>query len=102
MGATVTAGAVAGLTDGDVLALMAAGGLDASFWTGAPGQEFGRHSHEAAKVLYVVAGALTFTLGDGSTYAMVAGDRIDLAAGTDHSASVGPVGVRCIEAFAGQ
>ena len=99
MGAIVTAGVVAGLTDGDVLALIAAQGLDPSFWTGAPGQRFDWHEHLSDKILYAVSGALTFTVRDGSSYPLVAGDRIDLAAHTDHAATVGPHGVRCIEAY---
>ncbi|MDQ1702636.1 MAG: hypothetical protein QOF57_1888 [Frankiaceae bacterium] len=99
MAARVTQGAVAGLTDGDVLARMGADGLAPSFWTGAPGQEFGWHVHAGHKVLYVVAGELTFTVRDGSSYPMTAGDRLDLDAGTDHAATVGPTGVRCVEAY---
>ena len=99
MGAVVTAGAVAGLTDGDVLALMAAEGLRPSFWTGSPGQGFDWHEHPYTKILYAVSGTLTFSLRDGSSYPLVAGDRIDLDAHTEHAAAVGPEGVRCIEAL---
>jgi len=99
MGARVTEGAVAGLGDSAVLAAMTADRLAPSFWTGAPGQLFGWHAHTGAKVLYVVAGELTFTLRDGSSYAMTTGDRIDLDAGTEHSAAVGPAGVRCVEGY---
>ena len=99
MGARVTPGAAAGLSDADVLALLATDGLEPSFWTGQPGQVFTWHDHEDAKILYAVDGALTFTVRDGSSYPLVAGDRIDLAAHTDHAATVGPAGVRCIEAY---
>ena len=98
-GARVTVGAVAGLADGDVLALMTNDGLEPSFWTGAPGQVFAWHEHPDTKILYAVSGALTFTLRDGSSYSLVADDRIDLSAHTYHTATVGPAGVRCIEAF---
>ncbi|MDQ1683102.1 MAG: hypothetical protein QOH99_1643, partial [Frankiaceae bacterium] len=54
MGAVVTSGAVAGLTDGDVLARMAAEGLEPSFWTGSPGQVFAWHEHPSNKILYAV------------------------------------------------
>ncbi len=50
-------------------------------------------------VLYVVAGELAFTLRDGSSYPLVTGDRIDLGAGTDHRATVGTGGVRCVEGY---
>ncbi|MDQ1715986.1 MAG: hypothetical protein QOC60_1931 [Frankiaceae bacterium] len=100
MSAVVTSGAVAGLSDGDVLARMADEGLEPSFWTGSPGQVFAWHEHPSNKILYAVSGALTFTLRDGSSYPLIAGDRIDLAAHTDHAATVGPEGVRCIEGYA--
>jgi uncharacterized cupin superfamily protein len=100
--ALVTGGAAAGLTDGDVLARMAADGVAPSFWSASAGERFGWHAHAADKVLYVVAGALTFELRDGSTYPMAAGDRIDLTAGTDHMAYAGADGCRCIEGYLAQ
>ena len=99
MGARVTVGAVAGRTDGDVLALMTDDGLRPSFWTGSPGDVFDWHKHPETKILYVMSGALTFTLRDGASYSVNAGDRIELAAHTDHAATVGPAGARCIEGF---
>ena len=99
MGVVVTRAAVAGLTDGEVLERMTAEGLAPSFWTGSPGQAFAWHEHPDTKILYAVSGALTFTVRDGSSYPLVAGDRIDLAAHTQHAATVGPAGVRCIEAY---
>jgi hypothetical protein len=35
---------------------------------------------------------------DGDDVALGPGDRLDIDAGTDHSASVGPEGVTCVEA----
>jgi quercetin dioxygenase-like cupin family protein len=99
--AVVTAGAAAGLTDGDVLARMAAEGVAPAFWSAPAGERFGWHEHPADKVLYVVAGVLTFELRDGSVLRLSAGDRIDLEAGTDHAASAGSDGCRCIEGFRG-
>ena len=99
MAARVTQAAGAGLNDGDVLARLTSDGLAPSFWTGAPGQLFGWHEHSETKILYAVSGSLTFTLRDGSSYELTAGDRIDLDARTDHSATVGDAGVRCIEAY---
>jgi quercetin dioxygenase-like cupin family protein len=51
------------------------------------------------KVLYCVDGSITFVLQaqDGKRIELKAGDRMVLAAGTVHSAVVGPSGCTCIE-----
>jgi len=67
-------------------------------WSNGPGDRYGAHSHGYEKVLYCVAGSITFALEDeGKRLELKAGDRIVLPAGTRHSAVVGPGGCTCIE-----
>jgi cupin superfamily acireductone dioxygenase involved in methionine salvage len=52
-------------------------------------------------VLFCLEGSITYHLANGDANAdmeLSAGDRLDLAPGTEHSATVGPDGVECIEA----
>ena len=44
------------------------------------------------------AQAIRFVSQDGA-HDLAPGDRLEIAAGTDHSATVGPEGVECMEAF---
>ena len=67
-------------------------------WGNAPGDTYGWHRHDYHKVLYCLSGGITFHTHDGDV-ALTPGDRLDLAPGTDHAATVGPSGVRCIEAM---
>lgn len=96
----IVPGAAVGAGDSAVLAELTGAGLAPQFWTGAPNEVFGWHTHDGDKILYVVGGALTFRLRDGSAYELVAGDRFELPAGTDHAAAAGVAGCRCIEAYA--
>jgi hypothetical protein len=48
-------------------------------------------------VLYCAAGSIVFHLPDGDV-TLGAGDRLDVAPGTEHAATVGPAGVKCVEA----
>lgn len=66
-------------------------------WGNAPGDTYGRHSHGYHKVLFCLEGSITFHTPDGDVE-LAAGDRLDLEPGTEHAATVGPAGVRCVEA----
>ena len=67
-------------------------------WSNGPGDRYAAHSHNFEKVLYCVDGSITFVLeGDGRRLELKAGDRMELPAGTVHSAVVGPSGCTCIE-----
>jgi len=66
-------------------------------WGNAPGDRYGAHSHEYHKVLFCLDGSITFHLPEGDLE-LSRGGRLDLPAGTEHSATVGPEGVECIEA----
>lgn len=65
-------------------------------WGNAPGDRYGRHRHEYHKVLYCVSGSIVFHIDDEDIQ-LRPGDRLEVEAGTDHSASVGSEGVRCVE-----
>jgi quercetin dioxygenase-like cupin family protein len=78
--------------------VFAAEGLVPSEWSAGPGYRFGEHHHDHTKVLVCVAGAITFHLATGDIR-LGPGDRLDLPAGTIHSATAGPAGVTCREGF---
>lgn len=67
-------------------------------WSNGPGDRYAPHSHSYEKVLYCVAGSITFVLENKAQDLLLnAGDRMVLPAGTLHSAVVGPDGCTCIE-----
>ena len=72
-------------------------GLSPRWWENTPGETFERHRHDFHKVLFCVAGSITFHTDDGDIR-LDPGDRLDLDPGTDHAATTGPEGVRCVEA----
>jgi quercetin dioxygenase-like cupin family protein len=72
-------------------------GLSPHGWGNAPGDTYGRHAHEYDKVLYCVSGGITFHT-DAGDFDLKPGDRLEVDAGTSHSATVGPEGVECMEA----
>ena len=61
---------------------------------------YGWHAHPSDKVLFYVEGPITFHIRFGNIE-LATGDRVDLAAGTDHAASVGPQGVTCRDNHSG-
>jgi quercetin dioxygenase-like cupin family protein len=66
-------------------------------WSNAPGDRYGEHQHDYAKLLYCTRGSIDFVLGDGTRLSMRPGDRLVLPPGTRHSALVGPEGCACVE-----
>jgi quercetin dioxygenase-like cupin family protein len=79
---------------------FAAEGLTPQRWSNAAGYRYERHEHPYHKVLFCIAGSITFHLGENDRR-LEAGDRLDLPAGTAHAATVGPHGVTCLEAAIG-
>jgi quercetin dioxygenase-like cupin family protein len=80
-------------------ARLASEGLVASSWGNGPGDRYAEHRHDYDKVLVAAAGSIQFALPElGRTVELVAGDRLELPAGTLHAARVGPAGVMCLEA----
>jgi quercetin dioxygenase-like cupin family protein len=76
--------------------LLRAAGLTPRAWGNPPGDTYARHEHSYHKVLYCVAGSITFHTDDGDV-SCEAGDRLDLDPGTGHAATVGAHGCRCVE-----
>jgi hypothetical protein len=66
-------------------------------WSNGPDETYGMHAHAYHKVLFCLAGSITFHLHEGDTV-LEAGDRLDLEPGTEHAATVGPDGCSCVEA----
>lgn len=74
-------------------------GLSPSSWANGPGDRYGAHDHAYDKVIVCASGSIVFGLVDrGDAIELVAGDRLELPAGTRHDARVGPAGVSCLEA----
>ena len=74
-------------------------GLSPSAWGNGPHDRYGSHDHGYDKVIVVAAGSIRFGLTErGDGYELVAGDRLELPAGTTHDALVGDAGVSCLEA----
>jgi quercetin dioxygenase-like cupin family protein len=86
-------------TEAELQQLMLDEALTPYRWANAPGDYYDAHDHNYHKVLYVVAGSITFgfpIVGEPTT--LRPGDRLDLPAGVRHNAAVGPEGVVCLEA----
>jgi hypothetical protein len=74
-------------------------GLAPGSWSNGPGDRYAPHEHGYDKVLACVAGSIRFGLpASGGSVTLEQGDRLDLPAGTQHDALVGPGGVTCLEA----
>ncbi len=83
----------------DLRGRLLAEGLDAGEWGNAPGDTYAAHRHGYDKVLVAAAGSITFHLAElGRDVELRTGERLELPAGTLHGATVGPAGVRCLEA----
>ena len=72
-------------------------GLTSQTWSNEPGYRYGEHQHSYHKVLFCIEGSITFHTPTGDIE-LQPGDRLDLAPGTLHSATVGDQGVTCMEA----
>lgn len=66
-------------------------------WGNGPSERYPEHAHGYAKALICVRGDIVFLTAEGDVRLRL-GDRLELDAGTAHSAVVGPDGVRCVEA----
>jgi quercetin dioxygenase-like cupin family protein len=67
------------------------------WWSNGPGDRYEHHRHPYHKVLYCAEGSIVFHLGQEDVE-LRTGDRLDIEPGTEHAATVGPDGVRCVEA----
>ncbi len=83
----------------DLAARLRDEGLAPSPWSNGPGDRYGVHAHGYDKVLVVERGSVRFGLpGQAEQVDLGVGDRLDLPAGVEHDALVGPEGVVCLEA----
>jgi mannose-6-phosphate isomerase-like protein (cupin superfamily) len=96
MDATKTSGAADGI-DTARRALAAERCGPPRVWGNGSGDTYGWHAHGYHKVLFCLDGSIVFHTRDGDV-ALEAGDRLDLPPGAEHAATVGPSGVRCVEA----
>lgn len=86
-----TKNAIRSLLDGE--------GLTYYPWGNDPLDTYSAHTHPYNKVIYVTQGSITFHLPQtGQSVTLQPGDRLELPAGTLHSAAVGVQGVECYEA----
>ncbi|MGC1375723.1 MAG: cupin domain-containing protein [Anaerolineales bacterium] len=86
-------------TEAAIRRVMDAEGLRYERWANGPLDVYFAHSHPYHKIIYVVAGAITFILPqNGSRFTLQVGDRLNLPAGTIHEAVVSTLGVECFEA----
>jgi len=99
MPAQITRAEAAGHDEAAVLDRIREMGLSPQAWRNGPGEAYGWHEHRHRKILYCVTGSIVFHTPDGDL-PLSAGDRLDLPAHTQHAATVGPLGCRCVEAAA--
>ncbi len=78
-------------------AAFARQGLRPHEWSNGPGDRYEWHTHAHHKVLYCVSGSIVFHTREGDLD-LQPGDRLDVDPGTEHAATVGGEGVRCLEA----
>ena len=76
---------------------MLAAGHPVSEWSNGPGHTYSAHAHSYEKILWCLEGSIVFHFGDRDVSLSV-GDRTVVEPGVEHSATVGPAGVRCAEA----
>jgi quercetin dioxygenase-like cupin family protein len=97
MAAKLTRGS--GTVDEDSIVMyLTSRGLQARRWSNGPGDLYAAHAHDYDKILYCLRGSITFTVDGGEAIELHPGDRLDIDAGTPHSASVGMRGCACVEA----
>ncbi|RIK34021.1 MAG: cupin [Chloroflexi bacterium] len=86
-------------TENDIQQKIRAENLRGYTWSNGPYDEYSAHTHSFDKVLYVLAGSITWLLPQTNQEIETrAGDRIALPRGTVHAAKVGAQGVVCFEA----
>ena len=70
-------------------------GFEVVCWNDPPGRTYSPHAHENDECLWMIAGAMTFTITlDGTTYRLEAGDRLMLPRGVVHAAEAHAAGAR--------
>ena len=97
MAATVQKGEGSPPSEAEIEARFRDEGLSPRAWGNSPGDTYDWHEHGYHKVLYCVEGSIVFHTRDGD-FPLEAGDRLDVEPGTEHAATVGSSGCRCVEA----
>ena len=86
-------------TENELIDALHSEGLISYRWMNGPGDVYSAHTHSFKKVIYVVEGSIEFGLPlQDERINLMAGDRLELAAGVLHDANVGSAGVVCLEA----
>ena len=86
-------------TEAELRQILISEGADPFIWSNEPGDIFAAHEHTYYKTVFIVSGSITYGFPiDGQPITLRAGDRLDLPAGVQHNAVVGPDGVVCLEA----
>jgi len=86
-------------SEAELAAQLVREGLRVRRWSNGPHAVYGVHDHPYGKVLVVASGSITFTLQRSrQVKRLEAGDRLEVAPRTPHSAVVGSAGVVCLEA----
>jgi quercetin dioxygenase-like cupin family protein len=70
---------------------LAARGFGALLWRDRPGTRYEAHAHERDEALWVLEGEMTFE-AESCTFRLGPGDRLELPAGTVHTAVAGATG----------
>ncbi len=87
------------MSDAGLAGRLAAEGLVAQRWSNGPGDRYAVHRHDYDKVIVVAEGSIAMGIAGGEApFELAVGDRLELPAGTEHWADVGPGGVTCLEA----
>jgi len=81
----------------DIRARFEEEGLSPHDWGNGPDDRYEWHSHDYRKVLYCVSGSIVFHTHERDLE-LEPGDRMEIDPGTEHAATVGPDGVKCMEA----
>ena len=67
-------------------------------WSNGPGFWYPVHDHPYHKIIVVLKGSITFYLpAEKREVNLKAGEQLEIPPRTEHSATVGPNGVRCLE-----
>ena len=73
-------------------------GLAYYTWGNGPHDRYAEHTHPFEKTLVCLEGSIVFHVPGQADLVLQPGDRLVLPPHTRHAATVGPHGVRCIEA----
>lgn len=85
-------------TEKDLLDLLEGEGFQVTLWSRNAGHISHLHTHEFAKVIYVLRGRISYSMPESrQAIHLNAGDRVDLPAWVMHYVTAGPDGVDCIE-----